>query len=222
MRNLILLAVQGAGKGTLAKRLSDKYGYVHISMGDILRERSKVGDELGNEIKRLIDQGIFVPNDIIFDAVEYKLSQPECEKGYILDGFPRSIEQAVGYDEIMKRLNKDLGLVLNLTIPNDLLKTRVLGRRTCRDCGAIYNIYSETLNPKNEGVCDKCGGALFQRNDDNEAALEKRVNTYFEVTQPVIDYYKNKGILYEVESIEIERTLQDVESILKNSGDKID
>ena len=143
MKNIIFLAVQGAGKGTFAKMLQEKYGYAHISTGDILRERSQVDDELGRQIKNMIDNGIFVPNETIYEAIEYKISQPECEKGYILDGFPRNIEQAKGYDEILNRLNKELGIVINLTIPTEMLKQRIIGRRICKDCGAIYNIYNE-------------------------------------------------------------------------------
>ena len=143
MKNIIFLAVQGAGKGTFAKKLKEKYGYAHISTGDILRERAAVGDELGNQIKNMIDNGIFVPNDIIYEAIEYKITQPDCEKGYILDGFPRNIEQAEGYDKILEKLGKELGVVVNLTIPNELLKQRIIGRRICKDCGAIYNIYNK-------------------------------------------------------------------------------
>ena len=222
MKNLILLAVQGAGKGTLAKSLKEKYGYEHISTGDLLRERSAVGDELGTKIKNLIDNGIFVSDDIIFEAIEYKISQPECANGYILDGFPRNIEQAEGYSKILKKLNKDLGVVLNLTIPESLLINRIIGRRMCRDCGAIYNIYSEQLKPLKEGVCNKCGGELYQRNDDNEEAMKTRVETYYKVTAPVIDYYKENGNLYEVDSSDMNETLKSVEEILKKLGDKID
>lgn len=222
MRNLILLAVQGAGKGTLAKALKEKYGYAHISMGDILRERASVGDELGNKIKDMIDNGIFVPNDIIYQAVEYKINQPECDNGYILDGFPRNLEQAEGYDEILSKLGKDLGIVINLTIPNELLKQRIIGRRMCKDCGAIYNIYSDTMKPQKEGICDKCNGQLYQRADDNEEAMKTRVETYFKVTEPVIDYYKQKGIIYEIDSTDKNKTLKDIEDLLKSLGDKLD
>lgn len=222
MKNLILLAVQGAGKGTLAKALKEKYGYIHISMGDILRERASVGDDFGNQIKNMIDNGIFVPNDIIFEAVEYKISQPECEKGYILDGFPRNLEQAEGYDKLLYKLNKDIGIVINLTIPEELLKQRIIGRRMCKDCGAIYNIYGDTMKPKIDGVCDKCNGVLYQRDDDNEEAMKTRIDTYFKVTAPVIDYYKAKGILYEVSSVDINNTIKSVEDILKSLGDTVD
>ena len=222
MKNLILLAVQGAGKGTLAKKLKEKYGYAHISMGDILRERASINDELGNKIKNMIDNGIFVPNDVIFEAIEYKINSSECVNGYILDGFPRNIEQAQGYDELLKKLNRDIGIVINLTIPEDMLTQRIIGRRMCKDCGAIYNIYNDAMRPKVEGVCDKCGGELYQRDDDNEEAMKIRVATYYEVTAPIIDYYKEKGILYEVPSIDVNETLVEVENILKSLGDKID
>ena len=222
MKNLILLAVQGAGKGTLAKALKEKYGYEHISTGDLLRERASVGDELGLKIKDLIDNGIFVSNDIIFEAIEYKISQPECSNGYILDGFPRNLEQAEGYSKILEKMNKDLGVVINLTVPESLLINRIIGRRMCKDCGAIYNIFSEQLKPSKEGICNKCGGALYQRDDDNEEAMKRRVETYFNVTAPVIDYYKEKEILYEVDSSDMEQTLKSVEEILKKLGDRID
>ena len=221
MKNLILLAVQGAGKGTLAKGLIEKYGYAHISTGDLLRERASKDDDLGREIKNLIDNGIFAPNDIIFKAIEDKITSPECENGYILDGFPRNLEQAKGYDEILKKLNKDAGIVLNLTIPENLLVERVTGRRMCKECGAIYNIYSkeEQLLPKKEGICNKCGGSLYQRADDNEEALKTRVKTYYDVTAPLIDYYNEKGILYEVNSENAAETLKSVDEILKKLGE---
>lgn len=217
MKNIIFLAVQGAGKGTFAKKLKEKYNYAHISTGDILRERAAVEDELGAKIKNMIDNGIFVPNDIIYEAIEYKITQPECEKGYILDGFPRNLEQAKGYDEILKKLGKELGVVINLTIPNELLKQRIIGRRICRDCGAIYNIYNDEFKPKVDGVCDKCGGELYQREDDNEEAMNTRVKTYFEVTEPIIDYYKEKGVLKTVDSSsDAEAVFKEIEKILES------
>ncbi|MDE5889157.1 MAG: adenylate kinase [Bacilli bacterium] len=217
MRNIIFLAVQGAGKGTFAKLLSEKYGYAHISTGDILRERSQVGDELGNEIKNLIDNGIFVSNDIIYQAIEYKITQPECENGYILDGFPRNLEQAEGYSRILEKIGKKLGVVINLVIPDEILKQRIIGRRICKECGAIYNIYDEALKPKVEGKCDKCKGEIYQRTDDNEESMKKRVETYFEVTEPIIDYYKQQGVLKTVNSNrKIEETFNEIIEILES------
>ena len=215
MKNIIFLAVQGAGKGTFAKKLKEKYGYAHISTGDILRERASVGDELGNKIKNLIDNGIFVPNDIIYEAIEYRITQPDCENGYILDGFPRNLEQAEGYDKLLEKLNKDLGVVINITIDKELLKERIIGRRICRDCGEIYNVYNPEFQPKVEGVCDKCGGEIYQRADDNEESMNTRINTYFEVTAPVIEYYNKKGVLNTVDSSQgTEETFKEIEKIL--------
>ncbi len=214
MKNIILVAVQGAGKGTLAKALKEKYGYAHISTGDVLRERAAVNDELGNQIKNMIDNGVLVPNDIIYEAIEYKITSDECKNGYILDGFPRNVEQAEGYDKILAKLGKDVGIVINLTIPEDLLRERILGRRLCKKCGAIYNLNNPQMSPKVLGVCDKCGGELYQRDDDNEDAMKTRVETYFKVTAPVLDYYRKKNILYEVQSIEAEQALSEVEKLL--------
>lgn len=217
MKNIIFIAVQGAGKGTAADKLKEKYGYAHISTGDILRERSQIDDELGREIKNLIDNGIFVSDEIIFKAIEDKILAPECQNGYILDGFPRNIDQAKGYDEILKRLNKDLGIVINLTIPNEMLKERIIGRRVCKKCGAIYNIYNEDVKPKKEGICDQCGGELYQRKDDNEESMNTRIKTYFEVTQPIIDYYEQKGVLKVVDSSkDSETTFKEIEKILRS------
>lgn len=216
MKNIILLAVQGAGKGSLAKVLVEKYGYAHISTGDILRERASVGDELGNEIKNMMESGKLVSNDILFQALEYKINTPECENGYILDGFPRNMEQALGYDEMLKKLNKDIGIVLNLTLPEEMLYQRIVGRRMCKECGAIYNIYSdsEKLKPRVEGKCNTCNGDLYQRADDNEEAMKTRIETYYKVTAPLIDYYKEKGILYEIDSTNLNECVKSVENII--------
>ncbi len=217
MKNIIFLAVQGAGKGTFAKLLKEEYGYTHISTGDILRERASVGDELGNEIKNLIDNGVFVSDDIIYQAIEYKITQPECENGYILDGFPRNLEQAKGYDKILEKLGKELGVVINLVIPDEILKQRIIGRRICADCGAIYNIYDKALQPRVEGKCDKCEGDIYQRADDNEESMKKRVDTYYKVTEPIIDYYKQQGVLKTVNSNrKIEETLNEIKEILES------
>lgn len=217
MKNIIFLAVQGAGKGTFAKLLKEEYGYTHISTGDILRERASVGDELGNEIKNLIDNGVFVSDDIIYQAIEYKITQPECENGYILDGFPRNLEQAKGYDKILEKLGKELGVVINLVIPDEILKQRIIGRRICADCGAIYNIYDKALQPRVEGKCDKCEKDIYQRADDNEESMKKRVDTYYKVTEPIIDYYKQQGVLKTVNSNrKIEETLNEIKEILES------
>ena len=212
---IIMLGAPGTGKGTIGKILSADMNLTHISTGDILRERAAVGDELGTKIKNLIDNGIFVPNDIIYEAIEYRITQPDCENGYILDGFPRNLEQAEGYDKLLEKLQKDLGVVINITIDNELLKERIIGRRICKDCGAIYNMFNSEFKPKVEGVCDKCGGEIYQRADDNEESMNTRVKTYFEVTAPVIEYYEKKGVLNTVDSsIGTEATFKEIEKIL--------
>ncbi len=200
MKNLILIAAPGAGKGTLSKDLLEKYDYVHISTGDLLREQVAKGDELGKKINEMQMAGQLVTNEIVYEALEQKLSDPKCDNGYILDGFPRNLEQAREYDEILKRSKRDLGIVLLLDIPKEELIERITGRFTCKDCGEIHNIYSEELKPKKEGICNKCGGVLTQRKDDNLEAFEKRYQTYLESTQPLIEFYKEKGVLYTIDS----------------------
>ena len=200
MKNLILIAAPGAGKVTLSKDLLEKYDYVHISTGDLLREQVAKGDELGKKINEMQMAGQLVTNEIVYEALEQKLSDPKCDNGYILDGFPRNLEQAREYDEILKRSKRDLGIVLLLDIPKEELIERITGRFTCKDCGEIHNIYSEELKPKKEGICNKCGGVLTQRKDDNLEAFEKRYQTYLESTQPLIEFYKEKGVLYTIDS----------------------
>jgi len=200
MKNLILIAAPGAGKGTLSHDLLSKYPYVHISTGDLLREQVAIGDELGLEIKKVQESGGLVSNEIVYKALENKLKDPKCNDGYILDGFPRNLEQAHEYDEILKRSNRDLGLVLLLEIPKEELIERITGRFTCSNCGEIHNIYNEELKPIKEGICNKCGGVLTQRKDDNLESFEKRYQTYLESTAPLIDFYKEKGVLYTIDS----------------------
>ncbi len=214
MKNIVLLAVQGAGKGTLAKELCRKYGYTHISTGDLLRERSKENDELGLQIKNLIDNGKFVSDGIILESIKDKITSNECKNGYILDGYPRNLEQAKAYDELLKELNMDIGVVINLTIPQEALYKRITGRRMCKDCGAIYNIYNEQMKPKHDNICDKCNGELYQRADDNEESMKVRIDTYYKVTAPLVDYYKEKNNLYEVDSMDFDKTVESVERII--------
>ena len=214
---IILLAVQGAGKGTVAKLINQKYGYAHISTGDILRERALVDDDKGREIKNLIDNGIFVSNDIILEAIEYRIKQDDCKDGFILDGFPRTLTQAELYEDLLIKNNLKVGGVINLILADELLTKRIIGRRMCKECGAIYNIYSEEFAPKNENVCDKCGGALYQRDDDNEKSMRVRINTYYEQTKPIIDFYKEKSRVFEIDaSKKIESIFDEVCDIIDN------
>ena len=223
MRNLILLAAPGAGKGTLAKELKEKYNYVHISTGDLLRERVLKDDELGREIANMQKEGLLVIDEIVYKLLEDRLMEDDCKKGYILDGFPRNVKQAEKYDEIVKKINGDLGIVIVLDIAKEELASRITGRRLCKECGAIYNMNNPKLTPKVEGTCDKCGGELYQRSDDNLESLETRYNTYVEKTQPLIDFYSAKGNLYTVDSNKgSEYTFEQVTELLKTLGDKLD
>lgn len=200
MKNLILLAAPAAGKGTLAKTLKEKFGYAHISTGDLLRDATKKGDELGNKIADMMAKGELVTDEIIYELLERRLQDDDCKNGYILDGFPRNIEQAKKYDEILKKLNMDLGCVMELQIDKEILKIRATGRRICKDCGAIFHISSAGIMPKVEGICDNCGGELYQRSDDNEESFENRYATYLEKTEPLIKFYEDKGVLVKIDS----------------------
>jgi adenylate kinase len=218
MKNLILIAAPGAGKGTLAKELKNKYHYIHISTGDLLREAAAKGDELGKQIHETLTKGQFVSDEIVLSALKNRLMESDCEKGYILDGYPRTVKQAEMYDKILKELNKDLGLVIILDIDKELLIERITGRRLCRGCDAIYNIFNPELSPKDEHTCDKCGAELYQRSDDNLESLETRYSTYLEKTQPLIDYYNNRNCLYRVSSNEgAKKTLDQVTKILEKT-----
>ena len=217
MKNLILIAAPGAGKGTLSNDLLGKYDYVHISTGDLLREQVAKGDELGKKIQEMQVAGNLVTNEIVYEALERKLSDPACDNGYILDGFPRNLEQAREYDKILEKSGRDLGLVIVLDIPKEDLVKRITGRYSCKVCGEIHNIFSEELKPKEEGKCNKCGGELTQRKDDNVESFEKRYQTYLESTAPLIDYYKEKGVLHVIDSSKgHEYTLEQAEKLLSN------
>lgn len=223
MKNLILIAAPGAGKGTLANDLKEKYHYTHISTGDLLREAAAKGDELGKQIHEMQTKGMLVSDEIVASALKNRLMESDCDNGYILDGYPRTVRQAEMYDNLLKELNKDLGIVIVLDIEKELLIERITGRRLCRGCDAIYNIYNPELTPKDPNTCDKCGGELYQRSDDNLESLETRYNTYLEKTQPLIDYYNNKGCLYRVNSSSgSKETLKQVVELLNKLGDSVD
>ena len=216
MKNLILIAAPGAGKGTLSNDLLKKYDYVHISTGDLLREQVAKGDELGKEIAKVQESGGLVSNEIVYKALENKLSDKACDNGYILDGFPRNLEQALEYENILKKSGRDLGVVIALDIPKEELIERITGRYICESCGEIHNIYNDELKPKKEGICNKCGGKLMQRKDDNRESFEARYETYLKNTLPLIDYYKKKNVLHVIDSSKGHvYTLEQAEKIIK-------
>ncbi len=212
MKNIILIAAPAAGKGTLSDLLVKKYDYLHISTGDLLREVSKETTELGQKIAKMLKNGELVTDEIVFELLENKLCQ--VDKPYILDGFPRTINQAYKYDELIQKLNKDLGIVVVLNCDYEILKKRIVGRYLCKDCGSIYNTLTGVNTPKQEGICDNCGGELYKRSDDNEESFKTRYETYLEKTKPLIDFYEKKGNLYYIDSQTTDTMLKEIEDLL--------
>jgi adenylate kinase len=193
---IVLLGAPGAGKGTQAKMLIGKYGIPQISTGDILRKAVADGTPLGKEAKAIMERGELVPDKIVLGLVEERVKQDDCKKGFILDGFPRNTAQAEALDKLLNDLKMPLTSALSVDVPKEDLMKRLTGRRTCKGCQQMYNIYYTA--PKKEGVCDKCGGELFQRADDKEETIKKRLDVYDAQTAPLIDYYGKKGILKSV------------------------
>ncbi|MBW6502680.1 adenylate kinase [bacterium] len=188
---IILLGPPGAGKGTQAKKLTQEFAIPQISTGDMLRAAVKGGTPLGNQAKAFMDAGGLVPDEVVIGIVKERLAEPDCGKGFILDGFPRTIPQAEALDRVAKELGKEIRFVLSLEVDQNELMERLSGRRTCTGCGAMYHV---TFNPpKEEGKCDKCGTALIQRDDDNEETIKNRLANYNEATAPLLDYYRNTG-----------------------------
>ena len=192
-KNIILMGPPGAGKGTLAKQLKDALNLVHISTGDMFRDAIKAGTELGNLAASYINKGDLVPDDVTIGLVKERLSQKDCEAGFLLDGFPRTLPQAEALQEITKEISREIDVVINLDCDNQELIRRISGRRVCRNCGAPYHVV--TLKPKVEGVCDLCGGELYQRKDDNEEALKVRLEHYVHDTKPLLDFYADRELL---------------------------
>ena len=194
---IIMLGAPGAGKGTQAKMIATKYGIPHISTGDIFRANIKNGTELGAKAKEYMDKGLLVPDELVVDLVIDRFKEPDCEKGYVLDGFPRTIPQAEALDKALTAIGESVDYAINVEVPDDNIVNRMGGRRACVGCGATYHIvYSPT---KEEGKCDTCGGELIIRDDDKPETVLNRLSVYHEQTQPLIDYYTNKGIIAEVD-----------------------
>lgn len=190
---LVLLGPPGAGKGTQAKQLIDKYEIPQISTGDILRQAVKDGTTLGKEAKAYMDKGELVPDDVIIGIVKERIQADDCQQGYIFDGFPRTVTQAEALDRMLKELSTQLDAVVSIDVPEEEVVKRLSGRRTCKSCGTLFHVIFNP--PSKEGVCDACGGELFQRDDDNEATIRQRLSVYTNQTAPLIDYYSQAGIL---------------------------
>jgi adenylate kinase len=194
---LVLLGAPGAGKGTQAKKIIEKYPMPQISTGDLLRAAVAAGTELGKEAKAVMDRGELVPDSVVLGMVQERLKHDDCKSGYILDGFPRNTRQAEALDEMLGKLGMSLTAALSVDVPLENLMKRLTGRRTCKACGQMFNIFFGA--PKKEGSCDKCGGELFQRDDDKEETIRKRLDVYTAQTAPLIDYYGKKNILKAVD-----------------------
>ena len=194
MRGIILLGAPGSGKGTQAKKLTVSFSIPQISTGDMLREAVKSGTEMGRQAKGFMDQGGLVPDEVVIGIVKDRLREKDCDGGFILDGFPRTIPQAQALDRVLKELGKKISTILSLEVDEEEILARLSGRRTCSGCGAMYHVRFNP--PKTEGRCDKCGGTLLQRDDDREETVRARLGNYKKSTEPLIDFYKGTGKLH--------------------------
>ena len=210
---IIMLGAPGAGKGTQAKKIAAKYRIPHISTGDIFRANIKEGTELGKKAKTYMDQGLLVPDELVVDLVVDRLQQDDCKKGYVLDGFPRTIPQAESLDAALTKVGDKMEYAIDVNVPDENIVNRMGGRRACVGCGATYHI---VYNPtKVEGICDACGEKLILRDDDKPETVQKRLGVYHEQTQPLIDYYTKAGILKEVDgTVDMEEVFQNIVQIL--------
>ena len=212
----MFIAPPAAGKGTQAELVVEKYHIPHISTGDILREISKEDSEIGNYVKETMASGGLVKDDITYQLIEDRLNKDDCRKGFIIDGFPRNIDQAYQYDKILDKLGYEVGNVILINIDKKTLEKRITGRRICENCNAIYNINDENSSPKQESICDECGGKLYQRSDDNLEAFETRYQTYLDKTEPIIKHYKDMGVLTEVDGNDtVENIFKSIDKIIK-------
>ncbi len=194
---IIMLGAPGAGKGTQAKKIAEKYKIPHISTGDIFRANIKNGTELGKKAKTYMDQGALVPDELVVDLVVDRVAQDDAKNGYVLDGFPRTIPQAEALDKALEAISEKVDYAINVEVPDENIINRMSGRRACVACGGTYHI--KYIPTKVEGICDACGGELILRDDDKPETVKKRLDVYHEQTQPLIDYYTGKGILKEVD-----------------------
>ncbi len=210
---IIMLGAPGAGKGTQAKMIADEYKIPHISTGDIFRANLKEGTELGKKAQVYMDQGLLVPDDLTCDLVVDRISQDDCGNGFILDGFPRTIPQAEALTNALTKMNDSMDYAIDIEVPDANIINRMGGRRVCLTCGATYHIVD--IPPKKEGICDRCGSELVLRDDDKPETVKNRLKVYHEQTQPLIDYYKKQGILYDVDgTLPMEEVFEAIKKVL--------
>ncbi len=199
MKNIMFIAPPAAGKGTQAEFVVEKYKIPHISTGNILRDIAKEDSELGHYVYETLASGNLVKDEITYQLIEERLKKDDCKNGYIIDGFPRNLEQAIEYDKILNNLGYDVGNVILIDVDEKTLEKRITGRRTCENCKAIFNINVKEMTPAIDSVCDICGSKLYQRSDDNLEAFKNRYKMYNEKTKPIIEYYEKKGVLKKVD-----------------------
>lgn len=212
--NVLFMGPPGAGKGTQAEVIVNEFGIPHISTGDAFRLAMKQGTPVGMKAKEYIDKGLLVPDDVTVGIVRERLQQSDCENGFLLDGFPRTLSQAEALEELLNGLGRKLEHVINLKVDRDKLMARLTGRRICKSCGSTYHVIFNP--PAQEGVCDKCGGELYQRSDDNEESVGTRLDEYINKTAPLLKFYEDKGLLRQVDGEqEIDSVSKEIVSILR-------
>lgn len=213
--NLVLMGLPGAGKGTQADKITAKYPIPHISTGDMFRSAMNEGTELGLQAKSFMDKGELVPDEVTIGIVKERLSKTDCEKGFLLDGFPRTVPQAEALEDILSGLSKKIDYVFNIDVDQDILVERLTGRRICKSCGATYHL---VLNPPaEENVCNRCGGELYQRPDDNEKTVQNRLEVNLKQTKPLLDFYEEKGYLKNINGQQhIDQVFSDIDSLLRD------
>ncbi|MBO7747555.1 adenylate kinase [Paenibacillus sp. MWE-103] len=216
--NILFMGPPGAGKGTQAERIVDTFKIPHISTGDAFRLAMKQGTPLGQKAKQFVDQGLLVPDEITNGIVRERLQLEDCKEGFLLDGFPRTLQQAEALDGMLAEMGRSIDHVVNLKVDRGLLLARLTGRRICKTCGSTYHVMFNP--PKQEGVCDKCGGELYQRSDDTEAKVGTRLDEYISKTAPLLDYYASKGVLREVDGEkEIDEVTADIVNCLRGTAE---
>lgn len=212
--NIVLMGLPGAGKGTQAEKIVEKFHIPHISTGDMFRSALKEGTNMGLKAKEFMDKGLLVPDEVVIGIVEERLSQDDCSKGFLLDGFPRTVPQAEALDNLLEKLGRNLDHVINIAVNKEYLVERLTGRRICKNCGSTYHM---VFNPPNvEGKCDKCDGDLYQRDDDKEETVITRLEVNIKQTEPLLNYYLGKNLLRTIEgNREIDEVFDSINSILR-------
>lgn len=215
MESIIFIAPPAAGKGTLSHMLEEKYHLPHISTGDLLRDAAKGDTKEARELKKQLETGHLISDDIILNLLTERIKMSDCDNGYILDGFPRNLSQAAAYEQILKKIGKTLGKVIYVSVSKDVAIMRITGRLTCPKCKAVYNEFIEESKPKEKGICDRCCSYLEKRSDDNEETFNVRFDTYMKLTEPLIHHYEELGLLHRVSNdVSKDLAFKEIESIL--------